>query len=198
MHNWGWDDIFESKKEGGTRFRRVSNIVEIAGLRLVWRLCTSQTVWSSWMQTHYLKNHHIYEAQSSLLDFGTLKWIIQSIYKALQVIENSQQAWFLHLVWPFAASGEASESGCCSSYIHCTVGCIWYCNRWMLVYERFRVQSSLALHCASSTTWCSSMNIRYLVLVLNKDIGLLLLSLNTSQKSRCSLQVLQSDLVSQS
>ena len=35
MHVWKWDELCKPKKEGGTGVRRVHDIVEIAGIRLV-------------------------------------------------------------------------------------------------------------------------------------------------------------------
>ena len=52
------------------------------------------------MQNHYLKGKHISEAQSSLLDSGTGKWLIHSRTKALQVmirkIENGHDTYIWH------------------------------------------------------------------------------------------------------
>jgi len=62
----------------GLRERRVTDIVVTAGLRLVWRMCHADTPWSCWMKNDYLKGKHISEAQISLLDSGTWKWIYHS------------------------------------------------------------------------------------------------------------------------
>ena len=75
MHVWNWSDICRPKEEGGFGIRRVKDINSASGFRLVWRLCTSNSLWAQWMSVHYLKGLHLYQASSSLLDSGTWKWI---------------------------------------------------------------------------------------------------------------------------
>ena len=84
MHGWNWDTICRPKRVRGTGLRRIADIVNAAGIRLVWMLCTSNNYWSRWMREKYLKGQHISIAHCTLLDSGTWKWIVYSKDKALQ------------------------------------------------------------------------------------------------------------------
>ena len=75
MHTWNWHDICRSKHEGGVGIRRIKDINDASDIRLVWRLYTSSSLRSTWMKANYLKAAHFTEAKSSVLDFGTWKWI---------------------------------------------------------------------------------------------------------------------------
>ena len=71
MHVWNWSTICRPKDEGGFGIRRVKDINAASGIRLVWRLCTSNSLWAA----HYLKGFHLYQASSTILDSGAWKWI---------------------------------------------------------------------------------------------------------------------------
>ena len=81
MHSWNWDTTCRPKREG-VLVSEVADIVNVAGIRLVWRLCNNYR--SRWMREKYLKRQHISIAHCSLLDSGTWKWIVYSKDKALQ------------------------------------------------------------------------------------------------------------------
>ena len=59
------------KKEGGCGIRRLMDINKASGVRLVWRICTSNSLWAMWMRKHYLQDKHNSQATATLLDSGT-------------------------------------------------------------------------------------------------------------------------------
>ena len=75
MHAWNWRDLCKFKSEGGCGIRRLIDISQASGVRLVWRLCTSNSLWAHWIRKHYLQDLHISQAKASLLDLETWKWI---------------------------------------------------------------------------------------------------------------------------
>ena len=76
MHAWGWSDICKTKALGGLGIRKLK------GIRLVWRLCTTSSIWAQWMQAHYGGVHLLLE-NARILDSGTWKWIHSSKSQAL-------------------------------------------------------------------------------------------------------------------
>jgi len=44
MPAWSWAGICKTKKEGGLGIRRISDINAASGIKLYWRLCTSQSL----------------------------------------------------------------------------------------------------------------------------------------------------------
>jgi len=79
MHTWAWDKICKPKKEGGLEIRRIKDINQVAGLRLVWRFCSNpKSVWASWMMNEYVKDLNFCEAPMHLLHSGTWKFIAES------------------------------------------------------------------------------------------------------------------------
>jgi len=73
MH--AWKEVCRPKDEGGCGIRRLLDINQASGVRLAWRLCTSKSLWAQWMRIHYLHGNHISQAEATLLDSGTWKWI---------------------------------------------------------------------------------------------------------------------------
>ena len=51
------------------------DINQVSIIRLVWRLCRSNTLRPTWMNTHNLKGNHLVQASATILDSGTWKWI---------------------------------------------------------------------------------------------------------------------------
>jgi len=101
MHVWKWSDICMPKREGGAGLRRISDIVQAAGVSLVWRLCSTKTIWISWMHAQYIKGKHITEVDASLIDSGTWKWIVSSKERALRCMKpvpdtqtQSSEIWY--------------------------------------------------------------------------------------------------------
>jgi len=75
MHARTWKDICIPKREEGMGIRRLTDLNKASGVRLVWRLCTSQSLWSKWISTHYLKSAHISQCSATPYDSGTWKWL---------------------------------------------------------------------------------------------------------------------------
>ena len=46
MHAWSWNSMCKPKGEGGLCLRRVRNTTEVVGIKLVWRLFTSNSLWA--------------------------------------------------------------------------------------------------------------------------------------------------------
>ena len=46
MHAWNWQDICRPKAEGGMGIRRINDINNASGIRLVWRLSAVDSLWS--------------------------------------------------------------------------------------------------------------------------------------------------------
>jgi len=89
MHAWNWMDICKTKKEGGLGIRRLSDINYASGIRLFWRLCTSNTLWANWMVSNYLPQLDWETASASILHSGTWKFILVSKDKALQYMHKN-------------------------------------------------------------------------------------------------------------
>ena len=83
IHAWSWNSMCKPKREGGLELRRVQDIANAAGIKLVWRLFTSNSLWAKWMNEKYVKDTPITELTCSSLDSGTWKFIVQSKNKAL-------------------------------------------------------------------------------------------------------------------
>ena len=62
IHAYSWTNICKPKVEGGVGIRRIQEINEAAGLKLIWKLCTSQSLWASWMNERYCKGTSFWEA----------------------------------------------------------------------------------------------------------------------------------------
>ena len=67
MHAWGWKDICRPKREGGLGIRKLMDINNASGMRMLWRLHASQSLWAQWMKLHYLKEEHISQAKAAIL-----------------------------------------------------------------------------------------------------------------------------------
>ena len=59
------------KREGGLGLRKVQDITNAAGIKLVWGLFTSNSLWARWMYQKYVKDTPISELTCSLLDSET-------------------------------------------------------------------------------------------------------------------------------
>lgn len=76
--SWSWDKVCKPKKEGGLGIRRLEDLCTATGLKLVWRCCTTETIWAKWMKQHYVGDNHFWQAQVSLLDSGSWKFLLGS------------------------------------------------------------------------------------------------------------------------
>ena len=63
---------------------RIADINEAAGIRMFWRLCTTQNLWAGWMKDKYLWNGNWDTATVSLIDSGTWKFLMESKGKTFQ------------------------------------------------------------------------------------------------------------------
>ena len=75
MHAYSWAEICKPKEEGGLGIRKLEDINASAGLKLIWKLCTTDSLWSLWMRERYYKNNTFWEASISSLDSGTWKFL---------------------------------------------------------------------------------------------------------------------------
>jgi len=93
MHAWAWDKLCKQKEEGGLAIRRIQDINKAAGVKLVWRCCTSHSIWALWMRKQYVKAGNFWEARASLLDSGTWKFITRNRSLAkMYMTKNIQMA----------------------------------------------------------------------------------------------------------
>ena len=84
MHVWNCKKICRPKKEGGVGIRRLHDLNNASGIRLVWKLCNSKSLWCQWMCAHYLQGAHISQVSASSLDSGTWKWLCSVMNLALE------------------------------------------------------------------------------------------------------------------
>jgi len=71
LHAYSWSELCKPKKEGGVGIRRITDVNNAAGLKLFWRLNTSQSLRASWMKERYCKGYSMWEAPIS----GSWKFI---------------------------------------------------------------------------------------------------------------------------
>jgi len=76
MHAWAWKDMCRPKDGGGVDIRKLNDVNLASGVRLVWRLCTSDSLWAQWMKAHYLKGKHINQSAANVLDSGSWIWSV--------------------------------------------------------------------------------------------------------------------------
>ena len=83
--------------------RRIKDINVALGVRLFWRMCTSQSLWAAWMSANYLKGFHLYQASPTILDSVTWKWIYnlkaQALSRMSQNIGNKVETSLLYDRW---------------------------------------------------------------------------------------------------
>ena len=76
MHAWAWDKMCTPKSEGGLSIRRIQDINNATGLKLVWRCCNSDdSICANWMRQYYFKDTNFWEPPIHLLDLGTWKFV---------------------------------------------------------------------------------------------------------------------------
>jgi len=56
LHAWAWDKMCIPKSERGLGIRRINDINTAAVIKLLWRCCTSDSIWAKWMKDHYVQN----------------------------------------------------------------------------------------------------------------------------------------------
>jgi hypothetical protein len=76
LKTMSWVDICKPKKEGGLGLRRIQDMCVASGIKLIWRLLNSNSMWAYWMTTRYIKGSSFWESQGQLLDSGTWKWLV--------------------------------------------------------------------------------------------------------------------------
>ena len=60
-------------KKGRIWYRKVQDLCQAASLKMICRLFTTDSLWSSWMRRKYLQNRCFWDTSVHLLDSGTLK-----------------------------------------------------------------------------------------------------------------------------
>jgi len=92
-----------TKIRGGVGIRKIRDINHASGIRLVWRLCTSNSMWAKWMIAHYMKGEHLHQSTASILDSGTWKWICalksQALLEMTRVMGNGEKTSLLYDTW---------------------------------------------------------------------------------------------------
>jgi hypothetical protein len=100
MHTMRWRDICKPKREGGFGLRSVQDMCAAAGMKMIWRLLTSDSVWNKWMKRRYLNGQSFWDSSVSLGDSGTWKFMKKFSLQAQEcmrkVIGNgkSTSLWF--------------------------------------------------------------------------------------------------------
>ena len=73
-----------------------------AGLKLIWKMCTSQSLYAQWMKERYCKNLSIWEAPTSPLDSGTRKFLATSrVMAANNMTQDTTGKW----IWNASSTG---------------------------------------------------------------------------------------------
>ena len=75
MHAYNWSEHCKPKEGGGIGIENLQDINAAAGLNLIWKLCTTKTLWTLWMNERYCKNTTLWETPVSPLDSGTRKFL---------------------------------------------------------------------------------------------------------------------------
>ena len=88
MHAWNWQDICRPKAEGGMGIRRINDINNASGIRLVSRLSAVDSLWSRWMKLKYLNGMHLSQSTCASTDSGSWKWICNVKSQALNKLGN--------------------------------------------------------------------------------------------------------------
>ena len=78
MHACSWDTLCKPKNEGGVGLRKVKDMTNAAGVKLLWRLVTSDCLWAKWMRDKYLAHETVWHAHPLLIHSGTYKFILSS------------------------------------------------------------------------------------------------------------------------
>lgn len=100
MHTISWDTICRPKKEGGLGLRKIKDMSNAAGIKLFWRLCTTNSLWASWMKKRYLMEVSLWNATVKLTDSGTMKFILQSRdFANIYVDRHIQEDGSEKLIW---------------------------------------------------------------------------------------------------
>lgn len=58
--------------------RRIEDINQAMGLKLVWRLLNSNSVWADWMRKCYIKSYSFWDLPPSPFHSGTMKFLIRN------------------------------------------------------------------------------------------------------------------------
>ena len=80
MHVWSWKSTCLPKREGGLGLREVQDISLAAGIKMIWILFTTNSLWARRMHHHYVKGSPISQLQFTILDLvlGSLLCIAKS------------------------------------------------------------------------------------------------------------------------
>lgn len=90
LHSVSWDNICRPKKEGGLGLRKIKDMSRAAGVKLLWRLGSTDTLWATWMRSSYFANSSIWDYSTRLLDSGTIKFIMEARDVSAQFITRTQ------------------------------------------------------------------------------------------------------------
>lgn len=87
MSAWKWEDLTKRKVEGGVGLHCYKKLMKVCSINLSWNLCTSNSLWSSWMKKKYLHGGFIEEAEAIRTNSGTWKRLMKIKHSALSHID---------------------------------------------------------------------------------------------------------------
>lgn len=88
MHTMSWIDVCKTKQEGGFGIRRLEDLCRAATIKLIWRLLTTDTIWSTWVTARYLKNGNFWSTSASIFDSGVWKSMLNVRHLATDCIQE--------------------------------------------------------------------------------------------------------------
>ena len=68
-----WKDICKLKCEGGLGIRALKEVNKVAGLKLIWRLLTGDSLWGKWIKNNLLKRKCFWEVKKNT-QAGSWMW----------------------------------------------------------------------------------------------------------------------------
>ncbi|XP_020250145.1 uncharacterized protein LOC109827551 [Asparagus officinalis] len=112
LHTINWKDICRPKKEGGFGLRKLNDLCHAAGIKLIWRLITTSTLWSNWMKFRYVRDGNFWDAPAHAMDSGTWKFFSGLKSKAMCCIRKSIGNGETTSLWfdPWVLEGRLSDT----------------------------------------------------------------------------------------
>ncbi|CAN6846295.1 unnamed protein product [Brassica oleracea] len=89
-----WKDICKLKCEGGLGIRALKEVNKVAGLKLIWRLLTGDSLWGKWIKNNLLKRKCFWEVKKNT-QAGS--WMWRKLLKQRDTAKSSYRKWHKHL-----------------------------------------------------------------------------------------------------
>jgi len=70
-------------------FKKVQDLSLAAGIKMIWRLYTTNSLWARWIHHHYVKGSPISQLQCTILDSGSWKFIVHCKVLALSYMKKA-------------------------------------------------------------------------------------------------------------